>query len=234
MLSLLTATAFLLQDQPPTEDTAIVDTDAQVEDEMLPAPPTDAPTLITQFNGDYVTYGDFIADLASRRARERFLTEEMLSVISRTDLDDGAQGAFLAEAGQTIAAVEADNTAWARAQLDPEYFIILYIDRPREATELLRWAGRDEDARSQIVAALEPVAIEGLYDGLEFARIADALAVDENRPQVFGTATECVDGVVALWPLEDPASTDMRRADLGLLPLADTPGVLGTPCSESD
>ncbi len=221
MLSLLLASALSLQDAAPQDEEAMPATEIEEESEAPLPPPTDAETLTNQILGGYAAHGDFIADFAGRRARERILAELLLPVLARQDLDEGAHGEILAQTQPQIAEVESANTAWALAQLDPEDFIILYVDRPREATELLRWAARNPGAQARIVAALEPVALQGLYDGQAFAEMSDALAVGENRPQPYGTATECVDGRLQPWPIDETSAIDDRRQHLGLAPWAD-------------
>ncbi len=253
MLSLALSALILAQDvadPAPVQDAdeqTVIETDAgdsqdaaiTVEDEPAPLPPpTDAPTLINQINGEYAAYGEFVAELAARKARERYLAELLLPVLGRQDLDAGAHGEILAGTRETIALVEADNTAWAIAQLDPEQFVILWHDRTREARDVLRWAERDEAATGRIIAALENVAIEGLFDGQDYAVMADNHAVSESRPQPYGTAVDCVDGEIRPWPLDDSEPVDERRAAIGLSPFEDAwaayTAVNGTTCTVSD
>ena len=59
--------------------------------------------------------------------------------------------------------------------------------------------------------------------------MADALAVSENRPQPYGTANHCVDGMTQAWPLADPETVDETRAALGLDPF-DSDAVSGETC----
>lgn len=248
MLSLALSALILAQevaDTAPLQDTeaeTVIETDSSDSQDAEtaaaaapPPPPTDAPTLINQINGEYAAYGEFVAELAARKARERYLAELLLPVLGRQDLDAGAHGEILAGTRETIAAVEADNTAWAIAQLDPEQFVILWHDRDREARNVLRWAERDEAATGRIIAALENVAIEGLFDGQDYAVMADNHAVSENRPQPYGTAVDCVDGEIRPWPLDDGEPVDDRRAAIGLSPFEDAwaayIAVNGTACT---
>lgn len=253
MLSLALSALILAQDvadpapaQETGTETAIAtdtgtgqDETATAEDAPAPLPaPTDAPTLITQINGEYAAYGEFVAELAARKARERYLAELLLPVLGRQDLDAGAHGEILAGTRETIAAVEADNTAWAIAQLDPEQFVILWHDRGREARDVLRWAERDGTATGRIIAALETVAMEGLFDAQDYAVMADNHAVSENRPQPYGTAVDCVEGEIQPWPLDDSEPVDDRRAAIGLSPFEDAwaayIAVNGTACIPSE
>ena len=193
-----------------------------VEEAIEPAPsPTDAATLIARFDVQYTQWADLIAELAARKARERYLAELLLPVITRSDLDEGASGEILRETRDTIAGVEGANTRWALARLDPERFAAFELAQPRLAADILRWAERDETSRDRIIAALEPVTLAGRYDPQTFAAMADAFAISQNRPQTYGTTSICVDGHREPAPIRAPDNLDARRIALGLEPMAD-------------
>ena len=80
-----------------------------------------------------------------------------------------------------------------------------------------------------VVAALEPVAMAGNYDGAEFAGLADELAVREEQAQPYGTQTRCVDGTTTLYEIAGPDTLDERREALGLPPL-DREAAEGADC----
>ncbi|WP_417483039.1 hypothetical protein [Maricaulis sp.] len=220
MLCLIAATLLLQTAQTgPAEDAAPAPADAIAE---TPAPPpTDATTLIARFDEQYEAWGDLVAELAGRKARERYLAELLLPVITRSDLDDGASGEILRETRDTISEVETANTRWAIAQLDPDRFAALELAQPRLAADILRWAERDESGRGRVIAALEPVALTGRYDPQAFAEMADAFAIAESRPQIYGTVSTCVEGHREPAPLRAPDNLDARRIALGLAPMAE-------------
>ena len=94
-------------------------------------------------------------------------------------------------------------------------------------------AEHNPDSERRLVAALEPIALSGAYDGAVYAERADALALSENRPQPYGTAVHCVDGQTELWPLENAETLADTRAALGLDPL-DVDAVGGEACDSPD
>ena len=217
------AAMLVLQDaaaQPPAEPAT----------ESEPGEPSDAATLIARIEGRLAAYGDTVAQMAARKARERYLTELLLPVISRDDLDDGAQGEILNALGDDMRETETRNTLWALDQIEPESFVVLWQENPRLAADLLRMAERDPASSPRLVAALEPIAISGGYNGAAFAVMADALAVAENRPQPYGTATHCVDGITQAWPVAERETLDDDRAALGLDPF-DADGTGGEDCA---
>ena len=204
------------QAQPVSQETEIEDALVGAAEEVPPPPPTDATTLIAQIDGAWSAYGELAAELGARRARERFLSEQLLPVIARSDLDEGAHGEILRETADTIREVEGANTAWAVAQLDPEYFPILYAEQPRLARQIVIWAERDEAAEGRLVAALEDVALMGLIEGPDYARRLDTWRVSAGQPQRYGTADTCLNGRINPGPIEEQATLDERRLALGL------------------
>lgn len=220
LVLLATLSALTLQDTPAAAQAAPAP-DA-VEVPVTPAsPPTDAATLIARFDAQYTQWGDLIAELAGRKARERYLAELLLPVITRPDLDEGASGEILRETRDTISDVESANTRWALDQLEPERFAAFELYQPRLAADILRWAERDEAGRDRILAALEPVVLAGRYDPQAFAEMADALAISQTRPQIYGTVSICVDAQSEPAPIRAPDNLDARRIALGLEPMAE-------------
>ena len=194
LIILATLSALALQDSAQAIQPAPA-LDA-VEDLTTPAPPpTDAATLIAGFDAQYTAWGDLIAELAGRKARERYLAQLLLPVITRPDLDEGASGEILRETRDTISEVETANTQWALAQLEPERFAALELAQPRLAADILRWAERDE--------------------------MADALAMSQNNRQIYGTVSACIDGQRQPAPVQAPDDLDARRMALGLAPMAE-------------
>ena len=219
----------LVQDTPtPEPETPPAETGSEA-----PAVPTDAPTLIADIEGRAAAYGELAAELAARKARERYLTGLVLPVISRTDLDDGARGEILQAFGPQIAAVEDANTQWAVDQLTPEDFAVLYAEAPRTAHDILRWAERSQTPRPQILAPRVPLALHGDSYRPAFAQIADALAVSQEAPQSYGTALVCLSGETALAPIRAPEALAERREALGLPPL-DPDAFVSEACGDED
>ena len=69
----------------------------------------------------------------------------------------------------------------------------------------------------RFVPILEPLALAGEIDGEDYGLMYDRLAVNEGRPQRYGTQVTCVDGRRGIDRdnLEDPTNVDRRRRDLG-------------------
>lgn len=75
----------------------------------------------------------------------------------------------------------------------------------------------DVEQWRRFVPMLEPLALAGEIDGQDYGLMYDRLAVNEGRPQRYGTQMTCKAGkIVVDWAnIEDPANVDARRAALG-------------------
>jgi hypothetical protein len=81
---------------------------------------------------------------------------------------------------------------------------------------------RPDLMRHNFALLTEAVAV-GDADPVGLARMCDRIRVFEGRPQLYGTQLGWNDdGVYGVWPpVEDPDEVDVRRAGVGLPPLAD-------------
>jgi len=217
------AAMLVLQDagaQPPVED-ATPTSDPGVIAEAQPALPTDAPTLIAEFDSAYEQWGDLVAEMAARKARDRYIRQLLLSRISRTDLDAGARPEIIAETSDTFAAVDGDNTEWAIGLLDAYDFAALNAAMPSLASDIAALVQHgDLAAQQRLLTLVEPLALAGEFNGQRYALLYDRVAVAEGRPQRYGSQFRCEDGEQVYPPLEDPETVDAMRAELGMEPLA--------------
>lgn len=71
----------------------------------------------------------------------------------------------------------------------------------------------------RFMPVLEPLVAKGEVDGSAFALMFDRLAMNEGRPQRYGSQFKCVAGRFELHPLEDPDRVNEFRRQVGLPPL---------------
>lgn len=62
---------------------------------------------------------------------------------------------------------------------------------------------------------------DGEADPSQLAFLVDRVAVNQGRPQTYGSQLGCVDGAATPAPIENEGKVDERRAEVGLDPLAD-------------
>jgi hypothetical protein len=89
---------------------------------------------------------------------------------------------------------------------------------------LVQHADRDVAFQKEYLARLEGAFRAGDLDrqavqGL--ALLTDRVRTNQGRPQLYGTQVEIHDGRVVVHPIEDEPNVDVRRAELGLPPLAE-------------
>jgi hypothetical protein len=91
-----------------------------------------------------------------------------------------------------------------------------YGERASNAAFLIIQHSNVEQWR-RFVPILEPLALAGKIDGQDYGLMYDRLAVNEGRPQRYGTQVTCKGGKFVIdWDnLEDPANADARREAIG-------------------
>jgi hypothetical protein len=95
----------------------------------------------------------------------------------------------------------------------------------------------DVEQWRRFVPVLEPLVATGEINGSQYGLMYDRLAVNEGRPQRYGTQMTCKAGkwVIDRENLEDPDNADARRAALGFLgTLAEYEQIFASypPCEE--
>lgn len=75
------------------------------------------------------------------------------------------------------------------------------------------------DLWRRFVPVLEPLVATGEVDGQRYGLMYDRLAINENRPQRYGTQMTCKGGrwVIDYDNLEDPENADVRREGMGFV-----------------
>lgn len=121
-----------------------------------------------------------------------------------------------------MAAIDAGNTARLQEIVEEHGWPgsdLVGLDGARGAFLIVQHATHD------VQKALFPLVEGGYRDGVvagpSYALLLDRILVRDGRPQVYGSQAGFFDGELALEPIEDEANVDMRRAEVGLPPLAE-------------
>lgn len=157
---------------------------------------------------------------------ERFLRMYRLDQIGRKAMQDvDMSGLPLDQAKAAERAMWAAQSAVDEANLDALLKILppegwFYKSRYGEApsqTAFLIIQHSDLEQWRRFVPILEPLVATGEVDGQNFGLMYDRLAVNEQRPQRYGTQMACKDGIWSIdrENLEDPLNADRRRAEMG-------------------
>lgn len=78
----------------------------------------------------------------------------------------------------------------------------------------------------EVLPLVERDVRAGVLDAQAYALMFDRIRVHDGRPQRYGTQYAVVDGTMVRHPVEDPDQLDARRAELGLIPIADYERIL--------
>lgn len=100
------------------------------------------------------------------------------------------------------------------------------------AWTIAQHADHDVDFQKRALALMEEALAEDQVDPTEWAYLVDRVAVNEGRPQVYGTQGGCVGAQAEIGPVEDEANVEARRAEVGLQPLADYLAEFSAVCAE--
>lgn len=100
------------------------------------------------------------------------------------------------------------------------------------AWTIAQHSDHDVEFQKGALALMDDALADDQVDPTEWAYLVDRVAVNEGRPQVYGTQGGCVGGKAEIGPVEDEANLAARRAEVGLQPLADYLAEFTLACAE--
>lgn len=116
----------------------------------------------------------------------------------------------------SIKAVDADNQMALLAMVPPEGWFLRsrYGDKAAKAAfNIVQHA--DLSLWRRFVPVLEPLVAKGEVEGQNYGLMYDRLAINEGRPQRYGSQITCKDGNYVVDRLEAPETVDERRKAMG-------------------
>jgi hypothetical protein len=96
--------------------------------------------------------------------------------------------------GHVLVGVDGAHAAWLLAQHAPDEF------------------------QKECLPLLENAVAEGDASRRDLGYLMDRVLMYRGEPQIYGTQYRTQDGVMKMWPVQDPEDLDNRRAALGLGP----------------
>lgn len=121
-----------------------------------------------------------------------------------------------------MAAIDAANTARLQEIVEEHGWPgseLVGLDGARSAFLIVQHA--THDVQKALFPLVEAGYREGVVSGPSYALLLDRILVGDGRPQVYGSQAGFVDGELVLDPIEDEVNVDVRRAEVGLPPLAE-------------
>ena len=141
-----------------------------------------------------------------------------LNPIDLTLLPEGERQAANAAMWAPLMATDERLMAELLTMVPPEGWFLksVYGEQAANAAFLIVQHSDLENWR-RFVPVLEPLVAAGEVNGSQYGLMYDRLAINEGRPQRYGTQMTCKNGkFVVDWDnIEDPANADTRRAAMG-------------------
>jgi len=152
-----------------------------------------------------------------------------LSVLEELQLSDADFAEANKMAWEVLSANDAANTEFLKSILPAEgwFAISQYGESAGQNAFLITQHSPDNDFRASVLARMEPLLASGEVKREYYALMFDRVAIQEGRPQRYGTQGECRDGVILISPVEDDKGLEARRAEMGLAPMEDYGRMLG-------
>jgi hypothetical protein len=165
-----------------------------------------------------------VRELQARIVRDQAVRDPALDAEWSAGLPPSAAGHWFALKLSRTMAVDCEDTAWLRGQLEA----IGWFDIPtygaqadKDAWLLVQHADRDREFQRNTLAYLQGLP-PGQTDPRNLAYLWDRVANGEGRPQRYGTQGQCQpDGTWKPGDVEDFDRLDERRASLDLEPIAE-------------
>ncbi len=86
---------------------------------------------------------------------------------------------------------------------------------------LVQHADADPAFQSEVLEAIRPRVATGEIAAQQFMMLTDRVLVNQDKPQRYGSQLETRDGKLVPKPIEDEENVEARRAQMGMMPLAD-------------
>jgi len=191
----------------------------------VPTAPDGERGLLLHMRAEEDDRGSFASMIRHLALRQELLEMARLDQEVRSALIQAGVGTPDPQLLSRMAAIDAGNTNRLQAIVE-EYgwpgTDLVGVDGARSAFLVLQHASHD--VQKNLFPLVEAGYREGMVSGPGYALLLDRILVGDGRLQVYGTQAmtfdEWIDGQPALAPIEDEANVDVRRAEVGLPPLA--------------
>jgi hypothetical protein len=131
-----------------------------------------------------------------------------------------------------------DNVAWLIDVIKEHGWpgrSLVGADGSRYASLIAQLAEDALDLQKACQAALSDAVAAGEASAKDLAYLTDQIRLAEGLPQIYGTKFLPADrGVLRPFPIEDPDTVDLRRAAVGLSPIAEYAAALSARHAELD
>ncbi|MBL4789652.1 MAG: hypothetical protein JKY60_11615 [Kordiimonadaceae bacterium] len=178
--------------------------------------------LVNKFKKDLENSIDVVGQLGAMNAKEQHARFLIINLFKNPDLSHSVRKRLQDEGGKLVDGIDKENLALLRE--------ILKTHTWRELADISAvtvgnaWTivqhSNDLEFQKDTLKKVEPLVKAGKMKGYALANMLDRIAATENRPQRYGTQSDCIDGKTVIYQIEDPENVDERRKAIGLGTLA--------------
>lgn len=163
-----------------------------------------------------------VVELASMAARDQFIRAVFIEAMGKAKTESDRK-AFIAAASAQMQAIDSANTKRLQEILTTISWSDLAAISPRAANDARLIVSHSPDSafQARMLEVFEPLVRTGVVRGEDYALLYDDVAMNAGRKQRYGSNFDCIDGVRAPQPLENPSRVDEWRRELGMETLAD-------------
>lgn len=183
----------------------------------------EANRLVTQLERHVSENLDLVTKLHELYARDQFVRRSFTKMLKDPSMKPEVKTRFQSKGGKLIHSADIENTAQLK-QLLRKYTWRHIANTSRSAASgafLVVQHSGDLEFQKQALTKVKPLVLENLMEPSTFALLADRIATNENRPQLFGSQAVCEGGAWVPKTLHEPENVDERRNELGLGKLED-------------
>lgn len=185
----------------------------------IPKAPTPPDAIGAGEAAEPVDHPDIRRELVRRGWVDQTLREEMSDALPQTGTLSGGQMLTAARYFLVQKRVDHANTEALRTIIDRIGWPVpdaVGEEAAQAAFLIAQHADHDRAFQRRALQLLRDAYERGEAPGASVAMLTDRLRVADDRPQVYGTQAAIVDGSIEFAPIEDRATVDARRADMGL------------------
>jgi hypothetical protein len=106
---------------------------------------------------------------------------------------------------------------------ESDFYIAQHADMglhmSNSAGEIKNILPADIEFQKECLALLKAASDKGEAEKQHWAYLTDRVLVNEGKKQIYGTQFEVVNGELKFFPMENEANVDLRRKEVGLIPV---------------
>ena len=158
--------------------------------------------------------------LLAREQTEQAIRDTLIRIMQRGGGTTASDSAMWLR----MRVIDSANTTWLKQVVAEHGWpgrSLVGRDGADAAYTIAQHAVHDAEFQAEALRLMEEAYRAGEMEGRQVAYLTDRVAVQAGKPQRYGSQFKFDDDGIVLDPIEDSAFVDLRRAAIGLAPLAE-------------